>query len=226
MSDQFSKYVGYKPSGGDTMVNSGRSTIYYYPGDEAFYASMDTYLIDTTWVSKMSWENNTEATQTYSLQYTTQLTVTEGTEVTNSVNVGAEFKGLSMSMDNETKTFSTYETTDTQTMTITLSIPPKSTLTFYQRKYQFRATMFFVLDAWGEEWNAGSQGGYDITRKECEVEIMSEDYLTTDTPLVDTATGSMEVESVARADSEGLRATRKRENLTERAKDSLSKMGV
>ncbi len=58
------------------------------------------------------------------------------------------------------------------------------------------------------------------------MEIMSEDYLTTDTPLVDTATGSMEVESVARADSEGLRATRKRENLTERAKDSLSKMGV
>ncbi|KAK0241373.1 hypothetical protein EDD85DRAFT_818620 [Armillaria nabsnona] len=226
MSEQFSKYVVYKPSGGDTMVKSGRSTIYYYPNDEAFYASIDTYLIDTTWVSQMYWENNTEATQTYSLQYTTKLTVTEGTEVTKSVNIGAVFKGLSMGMDSETKTFSTYETTDTQTKSISVNVPPKSTLTFYQRKYHFRDTMFFVLDAWGQEWNAGSQGSYLITRKECEVEIMSEDYMTTDTPLVDTATGSMEVESVVRADSEGLRKTRERENLTGRAKDELSKMGV
>lgn len=136
------------------MVNSGRSTIYNYPGDEAFYASMDTYLIDTTWVSKMSWENNNAATQMCSLQYTTQLTVTEGTEVTNSVGIGAEYKGLSLSMNSETKMFLSYETTDTQTKMVTLSIPPKSTLAYYQRKYQFRDTMFFVLDAWGQEWNA------------------------------------------------------------------------
>ncbi|KAH9859103.1 hypothetical protein C2E23DRAFT_34464 [Lenzites betulinus] len=25
----------------------------------------------------------------------------------------------------------------------------------------------FILDAWHEEWNAGSWGGYDIARKEC-----------------------------------------------------------
>ncbi|KAK0241378.1 hypothetical protein EDD85DRAFT_397814 [Armillaria nabsnona] len=226
MSERFSKYVVYKPSGGDTMVNSGRSTIYNSPGDEAFFASLDTYLIDTTWVSKMSWENNTAATQTYSLQYTTELKVTKGTEVTNSVGIGAAFKGMSMSMDSQTKTFTTYETTDTQTKTITLSVPPKSTLTFFQRKYRFRNTMFFVLDAWSEEWNAGSPGGYDITRKECQVEIMSEDYLTTDTPLMDSATGTMVVKSVSRADIEGRRKTRKRENLTERAKKELSKMGV
>ncbi|PBK82796.1 hypothetical protein ARMGADRAFT_1019409 [Armillaria gallica] len=174
----------------------------------------------------MSWENNTAAAQTYSLQYTTQLTVTQGTEVINSVGIGAEYKGRSLSMNGETETFSSYETTDTQTKTVTLSVPPKSMLAFYQRKYRFRDTMFFVLDAWGQEWNAGSQGGYDITRKTCEVEIMSEDYLTTDTALVDSATGSMEVKSVSRADAENSRKTRKHENLTERAKKELSKMGV
>ncbi|KAK0459081.1 uncharacterized protein EV420DRAFT_302061 [Desarmillaria tabescens] len=226
MSEKFSKYVVYKPSGGDAMVKSGRSTIYSYPGDEAFYASIDTYLVDTTWVSKMSWENNTTAAQTYSLQYTTELKVTQGSEVTNSVGIGAEFKGLSMSMDSQTKTFTTYETTETLTKTITLSVPPKSTLTFYQKKYRFRSTMFFVLDAWNEEWNAGSPGGYDITRKECQVEIMSEDYLTTDVALVDSATGTMDVKRVSRADLESRRKTRKRENLTERAKKELSKMGV
>ncbi|KAK0226319.1 hypothetical protein IW262DRAFT_758217 [Armillaria fumosa] len=226
MSERFSKYVVYKPSGGDTMVKSGRSTIYYSQGDQTFYASIDTYLVDTTWVSKMSWENNTAAAQTYSLQYMTELEVTQGIEATNSVSIGAEFKGMSMSMDNQTKTFTMYETTDTQTKTITLSVPPKSKLTFYQRKYRFRDTMFFVLDAWNEEWNAGSPGGYDITRKECQVEIMSDDYLTTATPLADSATGTMEVKSVARTDSEDLRKTRKRENLTQRAKDELSEMGV
>ncbi len=93
----------------------------------------------------MSWENNTEAAQAYELQYTTELKVTTGTEVTNSVGIGAVFKGLSMSMDSETKTFTTYEATDTQSKTISLSVPPKSTLTFYQKKYRFRDTMFFVL---------------------------------------------------------------------------------
>ncbi|KAK0212457.1 hypothetical protein DFS33DRAFT_29704 [Desarmillaria ectypa] len=226
MSERFSKYVVYKPKGGDAMVKSGRSTIYHVAGDQAFYASIDTYLVDTTWVSKMSWENNTAAAQTYSLQYTTELKVTKGSEVTNSVGIGAAYKGLSMSMDSQTKVFTTYETTQSQTKTITLSVPPKSTLTFYQKKYRFKDTMFFVLDAWNEEWNAGSPGGYNITRKECEVEIMSEDYLTTDVALVDSATGTMDVKTVSRADSEGLRKTRKRENLTERAKGELSKMGV
>ncbi|KAK0454575.1 hypothetical protein EV421DRAFT_426528 [Armillaria borealis] len=207
------------------MVKSARSPIYNYPHKESLFASIDTCLIDTTWVSKVSWENDTSAEQTYSLQYTTELKVTKGTEVTNSVGIGAEFKGLSLSMNSETKTFSTYETTDTQTKTITLSVPPKSTLTFYQKKYRFKITMFFILDAWGQEWNVGSQGGYDNKRKECEVEIMSEDYLTTDTVL-DSATGTIEVETVSKADSVEARHTRKREDLTQWSKDALSKMGI
>ncbi len=154
------------------MVKSGRSIIYHFPHKESLFASIDIYLIDTAWAPKMSWENLTSAEQTYSLQYTTELKITKGTEVTNSVEIGAKFKGLSMSIDGQTKTFTTYETTGTLTKTITLSVPPKSTLTFYQKKYRFKITMFFILDAWGQEWNVGSQGGYDIKRKECEVEIM------------------------------------------------------
>ncbi|KAK0195808.1 hypothetical protein F5146DRAFT_1118442 [Armillaria mellea] len=207
------------------MVKSARSAIYNFPHKESLFASIDTYLIDTTWVSKVSWENDTSAEQTYSLQYTTELKVTKGTEVTNSVGIGAEFKGLSLSMSSEIKTFSAYETTDTQTKTITLSVPPKSTLTFYQKKYRFKITMFFILDAWGQEWNVGSQGSYDIKRKECEVEIMSEDYLTTE-GVLDSATGTMEVETVSKVDIVEARHTPKREDLTQWSKDALSKMGI
>ncbi len=85
--------------------------------------------------------------------------------------------------------------------------------------------MFFILDAWGQEWNVGSQGGYDIKRKECGVEIMSEDYLTTDTVL-DSAMGTIEVETVSKADNVEARHTRKREDLTQWSKDALSKMGI
>ncbi|KAK0229317.1 hypothetical protein EDD85DRAFT_142475 [Armillaria nabsnona] len=226
MGEGLSECLIYKPSGGDALVKSGQSTIYCYRGDEAFYACIDTYLVDTTWVSRMSWENNTDAMQTYSLQYTTGLKVTKGDEVTSSVGIKLKFDGMSINMNKQVKTFSTCETTETETKTITLSIPPKSTLFFYQKKYRFKDTMFFILDAWDEEWNVGSPGGYELTTKECEVEIMSEDYLTMDVALEDVATGTMDMKRVPRADSEGLRRTRKRENLTARAKRELSKMGV
>jgi len=222
----FSKHVVYKPSGGDSLVKSARTTIYVFAGDEAFFAARDCYLVDTIWVSKMSWENNTDAAQTYSLAYNTQLKVTEGSEVTNSVSVGVAYEGLSISMESSTKTFTTYETTESTTKTITLSVAPRSHLTFYQRTYRFKETMFFILDAWGEQWNAGSPGGYDITRKKCTVEIMSEDYMTTSNRLDDSISGTMEVTTVDRAEREDARLTRKRENLTERAKKALSDMGV
>ncbi|SJK96818.1 uncharacterized protein ARMOST_00064 [Armillaria ostoyae] len=176
-----SKFLVYKPSGGDALVKSGHSTIYYYRGDEAFYASIDTYLVDTTWVSRMSWENNTDATQTYSLQYTTGLKVTKGDEVTGSVGIKLKFDGMSIN-------------------------------TNMQKKYRFRDTMFFILDTWNEEWNIGSPGGYELTTKECEVEMMSEEYLTTGVALWDFAPGTMDVKRVSRADSEDLRRTRNRES--------------
>ncbi|KAK0421473.1 hypothetical protein EV421DRAFT_1748402 [Armillaria borealis] len=226
MGEGLSKFLVYKPSGGDALVKSGQSTIYCYWGDEAFYACINTYLIDTTWVSRMSWENNTNAMQTYSLQYTTGLKVTKGDKVISSVGIKLKFDGMSINMNMQVKIFSTYETTETKTKTITLNIPPKSTLFFYQKKYWFKDTMFFILDVWDEKWNIGSLGGYEPTTKECEVEIMSEDYLTMDVALKDFATGMMDVKRVLRADSEGLRRTRKRENLIARTKRELSKMGV
>ncbi|KAK0212455.1 hypothetical protein DFS33DRAFT_1269251 [Desarmillaria ectypa] len=199
LSEKFSQYVVYKPSGGDTIVKSGRSTIYSVPGDQAFYASVDTYLVDTMW-------------------HKTELRVTEGSEITQYVGISGIFKGLTMSMDGQTKEFTSYETTETQTKTITLNVPAKGNISSPIR--------CSLLDAWNEEWNAGTPRGYNITKKECEVEIMSEDYLTTDVPLMDSATGTMDVTKVSRGDSENLRKTRKRENLTQKAKDELSKMGV
>ncbi|KAG7449736.1 uncharacterized protein BT62DRAFT_886055, partial [Guyanagaster necrorhizus] len=200
--------------------------IYISPGDEAFYAAVDTYLIDATWVPQTTWKNTTAAAQTNTAQYTTGLTVTAGSDVTAAVGIAAAYDGLSITMDASVKTFADYETTDSMEKVVMLDVPPLSTVTFYQRKYRFRDTMFFILDAWNAEWNAGSWGGYDITRKDCAVEIMSEDYLTTVIPLNGTTTGTMVVNTVSRAEQESARVTRTRESLTERAKEALDSIVV
>lgn len=206
-------------------MKSGRYTIYRIPKDEAFYAAIDTYLVKATWRPMMRWRNNTDAAQSYEHSYTTELKVTEGREVTNSVSIAPSFEGLSLwGVSHSVKTFSSTETTTAETKEITVNVPPRSRVAFYQRVYTFRSSMFFINDAWNEEWNAGSPGGYVITRKECTVEIMSNDYLTTDTTLQ--GTGFVTVRTVSRADHESARTTRKRENLTKRAKNELSKMGL
>ncbi|KAG7449738.1 uncharacterized protein BT62DRAFT_928471 [Guyanagaster necrorhizus] len=221
MSEPFSKHITYTPSGGDALVKSYKSTIYEDKGDQAFYAAIDTYLVDATWIPKMSWENNTSAAQSYALTYTTELKVTKGSEVTTSIKIAGAFRGLSISMGTSVKEFNTYETTNTTTKTITLNVPAKSTLTFYQRRYRFRDTMFFILDAWNEMWKAGSWGSFKLTKKACVVEIMSEDYLTADAKLDDSTTGTMVVKKVPRATLESSYSARKRENLTDRAKEVL-----
>ena len=84
--------------------------------------------------------------------------------------------------------------------------------------------MFFVLDAWGEHGNVGSWGNHDIARKECIVEIMSEDYATLDGALNVTSTGIMDVVRVG--EPQYAEVTRKREECTGWCKKKLEVMGV
>jgi len=216
--------VVYKPSGGDALVKSGRQEIYCFRGDEALYAAINTYLVDTTWVSRMSWRNDTDATQTVTYSYTTGLTVTKGNEITNGFSLGAEYKGASVKFDHQERVFATTETTEAMTVTINLNVAPRSLLIFYQRRYRFRNSIFFIIDAWGQDWNVGSWGGSDLSRKECEVEIMSDDYATLQAELDGTTTGTINVDTVGAVQDAGI--ARKRENCTKRCKSKLEVMGI
>lgn len=168
----------------------------------------------------MSWKNDTDATQTYTIGFTTGLTVTAGTGVNNGFSVSNAYAGMSVTIEHQQKVFKTTETTDTKSITITVTIPPKSLLAFYQRRYLFRNSMSFILDAWDKQWNVGSWGGYDICKKECSVEIMSEDYATLRSELDGSRTGTMEVQRVSGVQIAG--TTRKRENCTEKCKNKLN----
>jgi hypothetical protein len=97
-SDMY-KYAVYKASGGNARVKTGREEIYVTRGEEALYAVVDTDLVDIIWALKMSWKNDTDATQTYSYSYTTGLKVTQGSEVNN------DFKGVGITIDHSEKVF-------------------------------------------------------------------------------------------------------------------------
>ncbi|KAK0459089.1 uncharacterized protein EV420DRAFT_302670 [Desarmillaria tabescens] len=164
MSQRFANYVVYKITGGDALIKSGRTAIYEHPADQTtFYACNDSHLIDTTWIYKMSWENTTDTAQTYTLDYVTGPKEAEAADIPKSWNCGF-LPGLSITMNTQAKVFSDSETTDSDTKSVSLTIPANSTLTFYQKKYWFRNSMFFVLDTLGQEFNVGSPGGDDVLR--------------------------------------------------------------
>jgi hypothetical protein len=112
---------------------------------------------------------------------------------------------------------------ETRTITTTLSVPPRSLLIFYQRRYKFRSSMFFILDtAWGRFWNICGLESSDLLRKECEVEIMSEDYATLRAELDGTETGTINVDTVTGV--QGVSMTKKREECSDRCKEKLNGM--
>jgi hypothetical protein len=217
------QYTTYKPSE-TSRVWSGRKTIYYWAGDEGMYACVDRYLESFTWVQIVSWNNNTDAQQTYQISYTTSLKITEGSEINAGFNLGASYEGMSIGVNESVKTFKSTETTSTQTTTITVNVAPHSIAVFYQKRYNFRDNTTFINDAWGQEWNAGPWGGYDpLTTKTSYVQIDADEYFTNNAPL-DPGTGSVQCNVVSQAQKAD--TTRKRENLTEACKDKLDDMGL
>ncbi|KAJ7506953.1 hypothetical protein B0H11DRAFT_1969634 [Mycena galericulata] len=216
-------YRVYTPTG-TARTFSGRATIFYSSGDQAMYAVINRYLERIQWIQLIAWKNDTDATQQYQYSYTTGLTITEGKEVTNGFNLGASYEGMSIGVDHSQRTFKSTETTSTKTTTITVNVPPRSELVFYQKRFDFRDNITFINDAWGQEWNIGPWGGYSpLTTKVTYVNIMAEEYFTRSARLPE-GPGSVTVDTVASASIAG--TTRKRENVTQRAKDALSNMGL
>ena len=93
------KYAVYKPRGGDARIKAGRELLYSISGDETLDAAVDTYLVDITWVSKMFWRNDTDATQTYAYSYTTSQSNHFGQRSQHGFSVGGSFEGMGMTVD-------------------------------------------------------------------------------------------------------------------------------
>ncbi|KAF9047733.1 hypothetical protein BJ165DRAFT_1526997 [Panaeolus papilionaceus] len=223
-SDNLYQYLVYRPSSSTPRVWSGRRTNFYYAGDEAMYSAINRFLDSVNWIQLISWKNDTAATQTYSYSYTTGLKITQGSEVNQGFDLGASYEGMSIGYNYSQRTFKTTETTSSKTTTITVNVPPHSLLVFYQRRYDFRDEITFICNAWGREWNIGPWGGYSpLVKKITAVQIMAEEYFTSATQLPN-GPGSISTDYVGAAAITD--TTRKRENVTQRSKNVLDRMGL
>jgi hypothetical protein len=167
------------------------------------YAAFETYLIDVTWVSRTSWKNDTDMMQTYSYSFTSGLTITKGGEVNKGFDLGAIYEGSSVTIDHEERVLKPSETgAELRISTISLTVPPHSLLIFYQRRYRFMNSIFFILDAQNKKWNILRGDNSTMATKECEVVIMSEDYATLRAQLTGEASINVKtVDGVKRADA-------------------------
>jgi len=107
------KYIVYKPSSADARVRAQRETCYYDTGHEALYAGVEIYSVDLTRVPDKSWMDDTDTEVTY----TRGLKIIQGSDVNNGFSLEATYEGMSVSFNNETKTFGSTETPDSRTLT-------------------------------------------------------------------------------------------------------------
>ncbi|KAI0185030.1 hypothetical protein EV127DRAFT_397737 [Xylaria flabelliformis] len=216
-------YRVHKPIG-HPRTWASRETIFYDAGQQAMYGVVNRYLLAINWIQLFSWNNDTEAEQEWQYSFTSGLSITQGSDVSNGFNLGASYKGMSIGIDHSTRTFKSTETSSSATFTKTVKVAPRSTLFFYQKRYDFQDDITFINDAFGQWWNIGSWGAYvPLTTKVTKVQIMAEEYYTTD-KLLPEGPGRVTVDSVAAEPAAGW--TRKRENVTDRAKDVLVRMGI
>lgn len=207
-----------------SIVNQKRHTIYSSPGDESLYSSSTSYLVAIENILLMSWQNPSEATDTYTKTYTVGFTSTTSTEVSESISLGLSFEGVSIGgSEFGIKTIDTKESSTSTEESVQVELPPHSEVYFYQRRYYFSTDVYFTLDAWGDLILAGSNGGYHIQIANVLSHIDATDYLTSPTKLEGTTSAYFDSESKLGWYGD---IVRKFENLTGRAKDTLRSMGV
>ncbi|KAJ7024651.1 hypothetical protein C8F04DRAFT_1130982 [Mycena alexandri] len=222
---EFRVYNVPRPGGpGSRATFSSRETIYNRPGDEAMHAVIRRYLNKIQWIQRMSWNNDTDAPQYKEYEQFTGLTITQGSDVTNGFNLGASYEGMSIGIDHSTRTFKSTETTETWKETIKITVPPRSELIFYQKRFDFTDEIYFILDAWGHEHTIASWGEYyPLTTKVTSVYIMAEEYYTRSGNLPE-GPGAATADSVLWVQLP--LPTLKRESATQRARNVLADMGL
>lgn len=206
------------------IVDQALHTIYSTAGDQSLYGSSTTSLLGVENRLLMSWDNPSAGTAQYTKSYTVGFKITTSTEVSANISLAPSFEGISLgSASMGIKTVTTKETQESSTETVNVTVPPNSSVYFYQRRYYLSTDIYFTLDAWGELSIAGSEGGYHVQRATILSYIDATDYLTTSTRLSNT---TFEYFSSENWSGWFGKHVRQFGNLTTRAKGKLRSMGI
>ena len=207
------------------IVNQRRHILYLDTGNEALFGTAITSFTRLENAFVASWDNsNGDGTGNYTRSITSGTTVTSSHEVAASLNLAPSFEGMSVfSVSIGSKTFRSTETTNTATRSIQISVPAGARVFLYQHRYHFRTAVYFTLDAWGDTWRAGSNGGYRVQWAIVDSYIDTEEYVTTRSQL--TSTAQHEFRSQRQGPWFG-RLIRQFGNLTDRAQTTLRRIGI
>jgi len=212
-----------------TLCYQGQRFIYNHPGFEHLFAICHTYLDHVENIMVNHWYNNSDSSQQCTLDCTSRFATTSGEVLSDSVDLRAAFKGMTVGAGADEKTFESAETDEPTKCSVHITVSPNSDLWLYQRRYSFHTKMTWVLDSWGELCNVGSQGGYHIQEGACVFQIYTQDFVTTKNRLADeqTVTWSSKTWTDLRTDgSRRAEATKKFEEMTNKSKNALTNIGI
>ncbi|EFX06173.1 hypothetical protein CMQ_4242 [Grosmannia clavigera kw1407] len=167
----------------NTIVRQNRSVLYNDPGDQALYKIVDVHFLGFEWVQFTKLENKSNQAFTRTETYSTQFRDAKTKDETSTMDVSGAFEGLTLSLGNSTSTITTQEVTTTKTCTTTVKVDPKSTIYLYQKRYHFKAVVWYKIDAWGKLWTVGNWKGAGVAHKAQEIQIDTSEFIGTPSAL-------------------------------------------
>ena len=166
----------------NTVVSREKKECFKY-SDQDLFQRDDISCGGFEWVKVFSWTNESSESNVYTREFQEGLVVREGEE--NEVNFGISgaFKGLGISFGGSHKTFTENETSTVTKTSQQITVPPNSTVYFYQKQYKFATKSWWgqYVPDWDEYnfFDIGKTGnaGQTITRT-AEMTIQAEEYAT------------------------------------------------
>ncbi|KAL9123675.1 MAG: hypothetical protein Q9217_006918 [Psora testacea] len=179
------------------------------------------------WFLRFSWYNELDSEHTYTITIQEGLTVREGQETERNFGISAKFKGLGINAGGVRKNFSERETSRVETIEKKVTIPARTTVYFYQKRYEFTTTVWWGqhVPSWREHnyFTVGINGGGRTITRTAATSIYAEEYASLPRRL--NGSTSISAESAPnRTDEPPVR--RQFVNITQNAKRWLQARGV
>ncbi|KAJ5583862.1 hypothetical protein VI817_006083 [Penicillium citrinum] len=140
---------------------------------------VDTHFVGYEWILVASQENKDIATPVpIELTNTEVLTFKTTTADSVKVSLGAEVKGLKLGMEHETKTIFETDKSESRTDKRTITIPPHTNGYVYRKRYNFKLTTWWQLDAHGSVHTVGWSNNSNPLQKTRDAFFDSVEYIT------------------------------------------------
>lgn len=215
----------------DTIVSRSSKVIYINDSGPRLHENLverqDIKYQGFVWELQFSWHNGTNSPNTYTETVQEGLIIREGEETERNFNVGASFKGLSVSAGGYQKNFSERETSRSVTVEKVIVVEPQVTTTFYQKRYNFLTDVWFWqrVPGWQQHthFRIGANDTFALVKRTALSSINSQEFATLHRRLNGATT------IIAQAGPrlpDDPTTTRQFKNITQRAKNTLAGWGI